>query len=435
MKPSSAIKSVQIVCTALALAICGGPVWSQEPSGTQQEHSRTPLYTVTDLGPLPGGTYSYAYGINNAGVVAGGAATASQTDGVSQTAVLWYRTLPPIDLGTLGGTDCPDCSSEGSETSLNGEVALISENTGTDQNNEDFCGFGTHHPCLAAIWKSGVMRALPLLPGGNNSEVLWINNLGEAVGLSETGVSDPTCKDATPFQLLLTEGVIWEPDGQIRELPPLSGDTVSFALGINDKGEAVGVSGLCANTNIPPNINPFASEPHGVLWEKDGTAIDLGNLGSTTFTTPASINDRGEVVGATKVKEQDGSFHVHPFIWTKENGMRDLGEPAGAFATGIPCCHTINNSGQIVGFSLGADGPHAYLWEHDQMVDLNTAIPGNSGWILQFSFSINDRGQIVGQGVNPNGETHGFLLTPVGAGMNDLRLNGWQQRPERSGEE
>ena len=46
-------------------------------------------YTVTDLGAL-GGTYSYAYGINNAGVVSGGAATPSQTDGLSQTAVLWY---------------------------------------------------------------------------------------------------------------------------------------------------------------------------------------------------------------------------------------------------------------------------------------------------------------------------------------------------------
>src|SRR5437899_13084135 len=67
-------------------------------------------YTVTDLGTL-GGTYSYAYGINNAGAVAGGSATLTQTGGVYQTAFLWNRGHM-IDLGTLGGLACPACNSE-----------------------------------------------------------------------------------------------------------------------------------------------------------------------------------------------------------------------------------------------------------------------------------------------------------------------------------
>ena len=46
-----------------------------------------PRYEVVDVGTLGGG-YTYGYGLNNAGVVVGGAATSTQTDGITQTAFL-----------------------------------------------------------------------------------------------------------------------------------------------------------------------------------------------------------------------------------------------------------------------------------------------------------------------------------------------------------
>lgn len=75
-----------------------------------QEDNRPSRYTVTDLGTL-GGTYSYGYGLNHAGVASGGAATESQTGGVNQTAFLWHRGHMK-NLGTLQGSGCPDCNSE-----------------------------------------------------------------------------------------------------------------------------------------------------------------------------------------------------------------------------------------------------------------------------------------------------------------------------------
>lgn len=312
------------------------------------------------------------------------------------------------DLGALGGAECPSCNSEANGPNAGGVAAILSETAILDPHGEDVCGFGTHRQCLGAIWKNGKLSALPLLQGGENNQALWINNHGDVVGFSETAVEDPTCANLNPFQLLQIEGVVWESGGRMRELPPLAGDTISWAMGINEKGQSVGVSGLCSNTNFPLYINPSASASHGVLWQKDGTPTNLGTLGSDDFTVPAAINDEGEVVGASKVA--DGT--VHPFLWTREKGIQDLGEPEGAFATGIPCCHTINNRGEIVGFSLGANGPHAYLWKQGRMIDLNTAIPADSGWTLLFNESINDRGQIAGWGISPNGETHGYLLTP-----------------------
>jgi probable HAF family extracellular repeat protein len=267
-----------------------------------------PRYTVTDLGTL-GGTYSYDFGINNAGRVAGGSATPTQTGGLSQTAFLWYGGHM-TDLGTLGG---PNSSAGG--PNANGEAAIVSETSKTDPNGEDFCEFGTHLQCLGAIWKNGALTALPTLAGGNNANAFGLNNRGQVIGFSENGIHDSTClSGGTPFQVIRFEAVLWEPNGEIRELPPLKGDTVGFAFGINDDGQVVGSSGLCSNTSIPPN----PSAPHAVLWEKDGSATNLGNLGGAGAVAD-SINNRGEVVGASN-SSKDGT--VHAFLWTSPQACR-----------------------------------------------------------------------------------------------------------------
>jgi probable HAF family extracellular repeat protein len=356
-----------------------------------------PHYIVTDLGTL-GGTYSYGYGINNAGWVAGGAATESQTGGVAETAFLWHGGQM-INLGTLGGP-----SSEAGGPNSFGESAILSETSLTDPNGEDFCGFGTHLQCLGAIWENGAMTALPTLSGGNNGQAYWLNDEGQVTGFAENGTRDSTC--VTPSQVLRFEAVIWSPEGGIRELRPLKGDTVGFAFGINDKGQVAGTSGLCSNTSLPP-VNPAG--PHAVLWESDGSATDLGNLGSTP-NDATSVNNRGEVVG-TAQSPKDGTLHT--FLWTKDTGMQDLGAFPGAVLTVAGCCHTINNRGEVVGFSIDGTtfSSRALIWQGKVPMDLNDFIPAGSPWYLQNASSINDAGEIVGWGTI-NGEVHAYLATP-----------------------
>jgi hypothetical protein len=127
------------------------------------------------------------------------------------------------------------------------------------------------------------MSELPPI-GGNNSEAFGVNNRGQAVGIAETAVQDPSC---VPPQVLDFEAVIWGPKpGQIEELPLLPGDSSGAAVAINDKGQVVGLSGSCS---VPTS---FAVPSHAVLWDK-GVVTYLGGLGGAMSNSGTGINKPG----------------------------------------------------------------------------------------------------------------------------------------------
>jgi probable HAF family extracellular repeat protein len=351
----------------------------------KQDHNqlRHARYAVIELGTL-GGTFSFGTGLNNRGSVAG---TSTLTGDQVRHAFLWRKGMF-TDLGTLGGPNSYPLEDPGIN---DGSVVIgLSETSTPDPNGEDVCGLGTNLICLPFVWRRGVMTALPLL-GGNNGFASAINNRGQIVGASETPNPDPTCS----LVFLQTQAAIWQ-NGQVQELAPLPGDPDGFANGINDNGQAVGVTG-CATGDF-----------HAVLWQ-NGTAIDLGNLGGTSGNVAFDINNRGQVVGQSDIA---GDTTHHAFLW--QNGvMTDLGT---LYGLPVSLANAINNQGQVVGFSQDLNGNNnvASLWQDGVLTDLNTLIPADSPLFLDQAIGINDRGQIAGHGHEiATGEIRGFLLTPV----------------------
>ncbi len=351
-------------------------------------------YTVTDLKPLTGGNSSQAYYVNDFGLAGG----QSNIADALQRAVLWPgRTATPILIGPTG------VNSGVFGVNERGQAEVQSELSDKDPNAENFCGYGSDRKCQPFVWQNQVLTPLPLL-GGNNGAVGGINSRGEISGWAESATMDPDC--AAP-QKLDFEAVVWGPrPGELRRLRPLAGDTVSMSIWINDKGQAVGTSGTCANTGLLP----LGHGAHPVLWDTNGSPLNIGmtNPNEEFGGIALAINNKGQVVGAANLP--DGSSVA--FLWSRQTGMRKLLPLAGDVVSGAV---SINDAGDAVGQSFSPDGvPRPVIWHKGgNPVNLNSLAPGSSLFLL-WPTAINARGEISGFGVTAGGDLHGFLAIPNG---------------------
>jgi probable HAF family extracellular repeat protein len=286
-------------------------------------------YSVTDLGPVgPAGQPFY---VTNNGLVAGAAANSSG----AYRAVFWYRGLMS-DVGTFGGAN-----STAYGVNVRAQVVGWAETSDLDPYGEDFCGFGTHHICLPFIWQFGLMTPLPTL-GGRSGTAFMVNSRGQVAGFTETANWDPACPPPQKYQF---KPVLWT-NGSVQQLPTVAGDLVGQAYNVNESGQVVGASGVCAAFNpiSLSNMQPL----HALLWD-NGVMTDLGNLGGTGHAGgnfAYAINNKGQVVGGSDLPGDKAS---DAFLWTRSTGMQDLGIVAGDVSS---AAIAINDAGDVVGASL-----------------------------------------------------------------------------------
>ena len=160
------------------------------------------------------------------------------------------------------------------------------------------------------------------------------------------------------------------------DLGTLGGDR-SGALDINLRGQIVGFSNMSSG-----------GPDHAFLWQ-GGRMTDLGTLGGPG-SLARSINIRGQIVGRSYTTDS-----LHATLWHRGR-ITDLGTLKGGYSE----AYAINDLGHVVGLSDG----EVFLYEGGRMRGLGTL-----GWREVVPFAMNNRGQIAGWGVTPEGNLRGFL--------------------------
>ena len=356
-------------------------------------------YLIVNPGGL-GGTQARSNSINNRGWMTGWSNLAG--DAVEH-AVLW-RDGQVVDLGTLGGLNS---IIEWPVLNESGLIVGGAETGEPDPYGENFCLMNNPTGvCRAFLWDKGTMTALPTL-GGPDSYALGVNASGEMIGWSELAGADPDC--GAP-QVYNWHGFAYR-QGTIRGLPPLPGDTMSAALGINDVGEIVGATGICGNANTMG----WGVTRHAVLWRRDGSVIDLGSLGGVVGNPNnffggfggTDINNWGQVCG---LSDLNGDQTTHAFFW-EDGVMTDLGTLPGDY---LSLAWGIGDSGQVLGQSCDVNfNCRGFIWQDGMMTDVNALLPpGSTLYVVDANF-INAAGEITGQAVDlVTGDMPAILMIP-----------------------
>jgi probable HAF family extracellular repeat protein len=233
-------------------------------------------------------------------------------------------------------------------------------------------------------------------PDGN-SWINWggINDRGEAVGMSETAIPDPDGEDVCGFGTQLTcVPFLWR-RGRMSALPTVGGNN-GQASAINNRGEVAGY----AETSVVDSGCPPYKITSAVLWE-NGKAQALPTAAGDADGVAFGVNDQGQTVGYS------GSCiaATHAVMWKNNTAfvLQDLGGTRSNIA------FVVNNRGQIAGKVRSADNTTyvAALWQSDGTLTNLGILPGD---FAAFATGINNRGQVVGNDFDSSFNwSHGFI--------------------------
>lgn len=242
---------------------------------------------------------------------------------------------------------------------------------------------------------------LPTLPGAgpdSGTVATAVNDRGQVTGHAVAFYQPPWMPETHAFLYDHATGEMRDL-GTLPRPPEGEGTMASFGKAINDLGWVVGDG--TTNWQAPDHPVPM----HAFVWSPVGGGLmrDIGTLGGV-YSWANAINNSNVVVG-----EAQTPYWFRAFRWTETEGMVELGDPPGWYATSAA---DINDAGVVVGYAVLTNVPpyfwHAVMWKGTNRVDLGT-LGGESS----HAEAINNRGVVTGNSGVPDvpGLTRMFIWT------------------------
>lgn len=230
-----------------------------------------------------------------------------------------------------------------------------------------------HYQAFAYDSQHKTVTTLGTLDGGSSSYANDVNDNGFVVGYGVTAENNNAALIGFADQ-----------QNSMRLIGTLGGNH-SVASAINNAESVVGYSA----------VNEL--DTHAFIFHH-GKMHSLGTLGGAS-SFAYDINETGKIVGSAYNAE--GEDHAFLYDPDARPCMKDLGTLGGR----VSVANGLNIHQQVVGYSFttGDTDAHAFLYQHDQMIDLNDLLDKttkDNGWVLNEALSINDQGDIVGIAYN-----------------------------------
>ncbi|MEZ4650062.1 MAG: hypothetical protein R3E97_14990 [Candidatus Eisenbacteria bacterium] len=285
------------------------------------------------------------------------------------------------------------------------------------------------------VWDGSSLSYVGIPNGTSRSDMLGVNNFGEAVGKSGLSFENG-------------EALLWHPNGFLESLGTLGGSR-SAGLSINDSGQIVGWSKLAGDQESRAFLYESGSmsalpvlggtqaqaewinasgqivgtsttdadglQQFAVLWE-GGEVFRLPPVVPGENNLANFIHDNGDIAGSVRIPGDDG-FVRRAAIWRDREVFLTLGtladgSPAEPFATSW--ASGVNARGEVVGMSVNAANTLVpFIYRDGVMTELTELMP--EPWVANFvgSGAINDAGQIVLSAFRPGEATRAVILTPA----------------------